>query len=422
MEGEMADKRILNKLVDLQGTNFEILDVEVNKDEIVWKISHRNKAYYICPNCHKKHKYAYDKAWIIIKDIPLGKKKMIWHVNRARIICKCHYRPLVEFLPFRSIHHRLTQRLVNLIEELLCTKMFTVADVARLFEIDYGIVYKIDHELLWRLIDSINIPHPENISVDEKSFRKGHKYVTVVTDIDSKKVIWVSEGRRKESLDEFFKIIGPEGCKKIKTVAKDLHEPYALSINEYIPHAKIIADKFHVIKKLNETLNECRKELERQSDLNVTRSKKRSEQLQWVLRYKNKKLHPGQLETLNVLQKVNERLYKAYLLKEYFYNIFDFKPSEINEAKDFLLLWIKKAKKYGFIALQEFVKFLERHFRIILNIILFQRTTAVSEGINRKISVIKCMAYGYRNIQYFMLKIMQRCGILGDRDVPISNA
>lgn len=404
----------INKLVDLQGTNFVVVDVKVEKKEVVWFIDHRKKWILKCPNCFKNHKWAYDKKWITIRDYPLGNKRMIWKVHRGRVLCDCHRIPMAEYMPFRSKHHRLTQRFVELIEETLSTKMFTVADVARLFEIDYGVVYKIDHELLWRLVNSIKIPHPENISVDEKSFRKGHKYVTIVTDTDTKKVIWVSKGRRKESLDEFFKIIGPEGCAKIKTVAKDLHEPYALSIKEYIPHAEVIADKFHVLKKLNETINECRKEVEGESKLNVTKSKKRGDQLQWVLRYKNNKLHPSQLESLEVLQKLNEKLYKTYLLKEYFYNLFEFKPNEIKEARDYILLWIKKAKKYKFEALQKFVGYIERHLRIILNIVIYKRTTAISEGINRKISVIKSMAYGYKNIQYFMLKIMQRCGILSD--------
>ena len=102
--------------------------------------------------------------------------------------------------------------------------MFTVSDVARLFNLDYGIIYKIDHDLLVRLWQQAEVPDPIHIAVDEKSYKKGHKYVTIVSDVERGMVIWVSEGNNKESLDEFFKILGPERCKKIETVSKDLHK------------------------------------------------------------------------------------------------------------------------------------------------------------------------------------------------------
>lgn len=418
----MANKKIINKLVDLQGTNFEVTDVKIEKRKIIWIIKHKKNANYRCPICFKKHKEYYDKKWITIKDVPLGNKRMLWEVLRFRISCKCYYKPMVEYLPFRSKHHRLTQRFVELIEEILSTKMFTVADVARLFEIDYGVVYKIDHELLWRLVNSIKIPHPENISVDEKSFRKGHKYVTVVTDTDIKKVIWVSEGRKKESLDEFFKIIGPEASAKIKTISKDLHEAYSLSIAEHAPQAEVIADKFHVMKHLNEAIDEYRKELISKEDLKKFNPKKRSEHLQWLIRYNFSNLGEKQLEKLDTISGLNMDLYKAYLLKEMFNPLFDFKPSEIKQAKGYLLSWIMEVMKTKFKPLKKFAEFAQRHLRTILNIVLFRKSSAISEGINRKISVIKSMAYGYRNIQYFKLKIMQRCGILGDPNLFLSDA
>src|SRR5690606_6018082 len=151
----------------------------------------------------------------------------------------------VEKMPFRSKHHRLTKRLEDYIEQVLCSKMFTVADVARLFELDYGVIYKIDHDVLFRLWQELEVPDPENIAVDEKSFKRGHSYVTIVTDVDRKQVIWVSEGNRKDSLDQFFKVLGKERCAKIKTVSKDLHVPYMASCREHIPQATEVADKFH---------------------------------------------------------------------------------------------------------------------------------------------------------------------------------
>lgn len=408
----MAQDIILNRLCDLQGTNFEVVDCQVKEKEIIWKIQHKSEAIYTCTRCGKQNTGCHDKRWITLRDQNFGNKKCTWKIKRARMLCSCSMSVRVESLPFRSRHHKLTQRFVDHIEQVLCSKMFTVADVARLFELDYSTIYKIDHEVLLRLWQNCEIPDPINISVDEKSFKKGHSYVTIVTDCDTRKVIWVSEGNRKESLDQFFQILGPERCKQIKTVSKDLHMPYALSCAEFVPNALEVADPFHVVKKLNETMDECRKELAVGSVLPVKKRKLIS-RLNWVLRYKFDNQSKKNLEKLEILATINEPLYKAYLHKESFYDFFDHLPSEVKDAENFLIAWIVEAFKSELKSLQSFAEYIKRNTKILLNIITTGRSSALSEGINRKISVIKSMAYGYRNINYFMLKIMQRCGVLG---------
>lgn len=410
---------ILDRLAGLQGTNFTITDVKVLDEKIIWQVEHRKNAEYTCQSCGQKTESCHDYRWITIKDYPFGNKACEWRVKRMRILCTCSNNVRVEAMPFRSKHHYLTQRFVDYIEQVLCTKMFTVADVARLFSLDYGVVYKIDHDVLFRMWQECEIPDPKHISVDEKSFKKGHNYVTLVTDVDLKKVIWVSEGNKKESLDQFFRVIGSERCEKIETVSKDLHKPYALSCAEYIPQAIEVADPFHVVKKLNDCMDDCRKELALGSKI---QSKKRKKifRLNWVLRYKQENMSSGHLESLSNLAKLNEPLYKAYLHKEAFYDFFNFRPSQVKQAEDFLILWIIEAFKSQLKGLQEFAEYISRNTQILLNIIKTQRSSAISEGINRKVSVIKSMAYGYRNIQYFMLKIMQRCGVLGSMWRPAS--
>lgn len=403
---------ILSRLCDLQGTNFEVTDCQVRDNEIVWRIEHKAVAVYLCPRCGAENQSRHDTKWITLWDVPFGKKSCKWLVRRARILCSCSMNVVVEKLSFRSRQHKLTQRFVDYIEQVLCSKMFTVADVARLFDLDYGTIYKIDHEVLRRLIQELQIPDPINIAVDEKSFKKGHNYVTIVTDCDSKKVIWVSEGNKKESLDQFFEILGKDRSAKIKTVSKDLHAPYAVSCAEHIPHAIEVADPFHVVKKLNDTMDECRKELSVGSVLPVGK-RKAIFRLNWVLRYKQENQSEKNLASLDELAKINEPLYLAYLHKEAFYDFFTFKPSEVKQAENFLIEWIVEAFKSKLKSLQAFAEYIERNTKILLNIILTERSSAISEGINRKIQVIKSMAYGYRNLNYFMLKIMQRCGVLG---------
>lgn len=184
-----------------------------------------------------------------------------------------------------------------------------------------------------------------------------------------------------------------------------------------LTHAIEVADPFHVVKKLNDTMDECRKELSVGSALTISK-RKAIFRLNWVLRYKQENQSEKNIESLDQLAKINEPLYKAYLHKESFYEFFNFSPRDVKDAENFLIQWIVEAFKSNLKALQNFAEYIKRNTKILLNIILTGRSSAISEGINRKIQVIKSMAYGYRNLNYFMLKIMQRCGVLGSMWKP----
>jgi transposase len=403
---------MLNKFVGIENTNFEVVDVKHLDFEIVWKIRHKEQAIHICPNCLKETPLVHSKSVVKLFDVPLGMKRQLLEIEIVKVLCTCTLSIRNEYLPFKAEGHRLTQRFVDYIEMLLCSKMLTVADTARIFGLDYGIVYNIDHAVLRRLVQHMEIPDPVNIAVDEKAWKRGHKYVTVVTDVDTATVIWVSEGRGKASLDEFFKILGPERCKKIETVSKDMHQEYADSCAEHIPQAKEVADAFHVIKHLNEAIDGCRKELIESQAL----SKEEKEQIKgtnWVLRYKQANLKDKNLIKLTDLETMNQPLFRAYLHKEAFYEIFKRKPEEIEAVKDLLKEWVNDALTLGFEAMNEFANFVKRHTLTILNAIQEKRSSSISEGINRKISVIIAMACGYKSLQYLKLKILQRCGVLG---------
>ncbi len=402
----------INRLLDLQETNFQVCDMDVKEDKIIYTIRHKEPAQYICKHCEHPHDSYHDKEWIHIQDLPLGNRKVIWKIERMRILCHCQMGYRVEKISFKSQKHFLTQRFVDYIGYTLCTKMFTVADVSRLFNLDYGIIYKIDHDVLLRLWQDAEVPDPIHIAVDEKSYKKGRKYVTIVSDVERKMVIWVSEGNDKSSLDEFFKIIGPERCARIQTVSKDMHKPYIASCNEHIPQAMEVADPFHVVKKLNEVLDACRKELVESPE--TTKSEKKSlKQMNWVIRYKQENMGNRNQSKLNQLERLNEPLYRAYLHKESFFEFFTFQSHEITKAGEFLDEWVRDAATIPMEAFKYFVGYIERHRDRILNIIKTGRSSSFSEAINRKINVLIGMAYGYHCLEYLKLKILQRCGAIG---------
>lgn len=407
----------INRALGFLGSNFQVCDMEVKETQIIFTVKHVQPARYICKHCGHACTSYHDKEWIYIQDGFWNQHKVVWKVERMRILCHCQMGYRTESIPFKSDKHFLTQRYVDFIEYTLCTKMMTVADVARLCNLDYGIIYKIDHDVLRRLWQHAKIPDPINIAVDEKSYKKGHKYVTIVTDTDLGKVIWVSEGNSKDSLDEFFKILGSERCQKIKTVSKDLHKPYIASCQEYIPQALEVADSFHVVKALNDTVEKCRKELI-ESPETTKPEKKRLKEMNWVIRYKQENMNQKNQSRLSQLERVNGPLYQVYLLKEAFFEFFTYRPEEIQGASDFLDEWIRDASSVSLAAFKSFVAYLNRHRERILNIVLTGRSSSISEAINRKINVLIGMAYGYHCLEYLKLKILQRCGVIGKYWTP----
>jgi transposase len=272
--------------------------------------------------------------------------------------------------------------------------------------VDYGIVYKIDHAILIELLQHAEIPEITRIGVDEKSFLKGHNYVTVVSCLERGKVIWATPGRDEAALDTFFQAIGPERAAKIEFVTRDECPAYIKSLHKNIPHAMQISDKFHVVKKLNEAIDAVRREL--------SADKEASKGFMWIMRHREFNLSDKQKIKLDELKDDNATLFELYLLKEKFFQFFSYRKNEADKAEDFLRDWLTKIASYGLEPLNKFVEFTVRHMWSMLNIIRTGFTNATSEGINRKINLIKSMAYGYKSVQYFILKILQRCGILGD--------
>ena len=352
----------ISRALGFQDSNFQVYDMEVKDNQITFTVKHAEPARYICKHCGHPCDSYHDKESIFIHDGFWNMHKVVWKVERMRILCHRQTGYRVESMPFKSPKHFLTQRFVDFIEFTLCTKMMTVADVARLCNLNYGIVYKIDHDVLIRLWQNAKIPDPINIAVDE--------------------------------------------------VSKDLHKPYIASCQQYIPQAIEVADSFHVVKKLNEVLDECRKELIESSETPKA-EKKILKEMNWVIRYTQENMSEKNLSKLDQLERLNEPLYRAYLHKESFFEFFTFKPGEEKAAGNFLDEWVKDALTVPINAFQQVVGYITRHRDRIINIITTGRSSSLSEAINRKINVIIGMAYGYHCLHYLKLKILQRCGIIG---------
>jgi transposase len=332
--------------------------------------------------------------------------------------CGKHRSELIDFLCPTSPH--ITMDLAWWINRL--SELTSVLSVSCLESVDKMACYKVDHYILQRLLQGYTIPKVTRISVDEvyarskKQQQEGETrddlFLTVIVDQRTRKVIWVAPSRRKEALDQFFAVIGPEACKEIQVVATDQHDAYAASVAEHCPNACVVWDRFHLVQKFNEALNEERKiELTRidpEGDMGDLMNGK----YRYV--YLTKAENRSKKDQLHIDQvmKLNERMAKLELIKENFHKIFN--------IADVQLAQIKLGECYQW-AMQINANCIVEWIRRIMgedrfwNFWIYRVTTGISEGINRAIKGLKWQAYGYKNMEYFMLKIMQKCGYLNHR-------
>lgn len=407
-----SQEQFIRLFTGLQESRFVFKELDIDAEEKMWTyVVEPDERARLCSNCgHEAEKHK--QQWIYLKDLPLGIQASVVRLKvlRWQVWCEACHGYFVEKMPFRGEAGRITRRLELYIEELVSNKMITVKDLARMFGLDWDTVYRIDMTLLMRRYREMPKPNPKHIAVDEKSFKKGHSYVTIITDVERAEVIYVSIGRSKKSLDEFFEWIGKERCQAIETIAMDLHADYHASAREFIPNAQHVPDKFHIMQRLNQAVDEAFRELTFKQTGTLAYGLPRD--IRWLIRRNLGNQSEKKMKSLESLKEMNQNLFEAYLLKDYFTNFFLFNASEIEPAKKFLIDWVVEAMKIKLKAFESFAGYVSRNIELLLNVIRTGRTSSICEGINTKISVIKRIAYGYRNIHYFMLKILQRCGVL----------
>jgi transposase len=298
--------------------------------------------------------------------------------------------------------------------------------VSQLESIDKETCYRIDKHILTRLLQGYKIPKVTRISVDEVYARSPRQmkededrddlFLTVIVDLKTHKVIWVSQSRKKEALDEFFSIIGEKGCAQIEVVACDQHKGYSASVMEHCPEATIVWDRFHLVQQFNEALNEDRRaELEKMDP-----EGKMAEEMQDLMNNKyryiflTKAKHRSEADRLHFeeVARINERIIKLELIKEHFHKVFDCqdeKEAQILMAD--VYQWAFDAQAWN---IWKWVSSIRGEQRL-WNYFRFKVTTAVSEGVNRVIKGLKWQAYGYKDMFYFALKILQKVGYLNSQ-------
>lgn len=299
------------------------------------------------------------------------------------------------------------------------SEITSVLQVSHLESVDKMSCYRVDKYILQRLLQGYKIPKVSHISVDEVYARGPRQlkenetredlFLTVIIDHRTRKVIWVSPSRRKEALDAFFAVIGKEACGEIKVVTCDQHRGYAESVREHCPKAALVWDRFHLVQAFNEALNEERK-------IEWEKSPKENNFLSGRNRYlfltkAHNRSRRDQKYFTEVVQS-NRKVAALEMLKERFHLVFECRSE--TEGREFLNECYEFAKYIRAKCIEKFLwSLMDR--KEFYNYFTHQITSGISEGMNRAIKGLKWQAYGYKDMHYFALKILQKCGYLNSR-------
>ena len=379
----------------------KISDIRVSTDGTLTLIKVKPDKRYlpICSGCLKPVKHVHSTETRAVYDLPMSGSKVLIYYTYRKVLCSdCHFK--VEHHDFVEPYSRVTTRFARYIYDL-CQKM-TITDVAEHTGLSWDQVRRIDKIQLKKRFSNLSLKKVTILCIDEISIKKRHHYLTIIADYHTGHVLDVIKSRTFDALAHFLEKLPTSVRENIQAVAMDMWDPYIKAFKEFCPQAKIVFDPFHVIAAFSRVIDKLRAEQYRQGDRDMQALMKKS---RFLLLKNPENLTKAQRPKLKAILKNNELLSAAYILKEYLKRLWQYKYPK--SAEKFLSYWCKLAYETDSDYLIKFAQMLRKYSYGLINHCRFPIHTARLEGINNKIKVIKRMAYGFRDLEYFKFKIIQ---------------
>jgi transposase len=337
-----------------------------------------------CPMCGKECKVhdTYERTW---RDLDLGLTVCVVHAKVPRTDCPEHGVKQIS-VPWAREYSRQTlnfeRRCLEMIREM------PVNAVARTMRISDDVLWNILGSYLSKAMDGVDMSRVRRIGIDETSCRKGHDYITLFVDMDTRKVLFAVHGRDSGTVKVFVSWLISHGGspEKITDVSCDMGSPFLKGVSEELPKAKVTLDRFHVMKLANDALNTVRTD--------VQASKKKKLRIKYQLLSRRKNLCEKKAEELDIVLKENAMIGSAYVLKEMLGDMYLLEEKE--HGKKYLDRWISFASAGVHNAVKKLARTISKHKEGILMWFDSKLSNGVLEGINSVIQGVKRMARGYR--------------------------
>ncbi|KIC72048.1 Transposase [Neochlamydia sp. EPS4] len=393
----MLNNDYLTKLINLEGVKFK--DIYIQEDTVRILITPINPTL-LCPYCSQPTFKLVDIKSKAYRDVDLAGRACYLEIDLRRFECQeccCTFNEPLDFAcPYRHYTKRYEQEVYKCCQETTAT--YT--------GLKFGMSDKTAAEIYYREAKSKqrhlqSLLPTQVMGIDEIAIHKGHKdFAVVITDLTNKRVIDILKDRKKATLKDYMAACNEEFKKEIKFVAIDLWAPYRAVVEEMLPKAKAVADRFHVMQNLNQALDCCRKRAKQESiDQEIWKDTK------YILLKNRENLTEQQEDLLGKILELKPDLKVYYKLKESFRSLFN----DLNDrqtGREKLSAWVLNIVRHKAAGYYEFVKTLLNWEENILNYFDKRVSSGFVEGVNNKIKVIKRKAYNFVNFENFRIKII----------------
>lgn len=350
-----------------------------------------------CPDCGSTNVWLKGHKTREFRSLPFGRKITTIILEVPRVYCHdCECTKQMS-ISFAKPHKRHTRFFETYVLDLLVA--MTCKDVAEHLDVSWDTVRDIEKTRLKRDFAKPPLKNVTHIAIDEIAIQKGHKYLTVVMDLTSGRVIFVGDGKSGDALIPFWKKFKRSRA-KIVAVCSDMSPAYTKAIRNHLPEAIHVFDRFHVMKLFNEKLTTLRKRLYRETPEKDAQNSLKGIRFTLLKRNPNEK----ESEKLEKALEVHADLAVAHALKEQLYGLWE--ADDYEEAFALLAEWIADAEWSNIPEMKAFAKTLRNHWDKILDYYYCEITSGPLEGLNNKIKTLKRQSYGFRDQEYFKLKIL----------------
>ena len=383
---------------------MERVELKLEQGEVHVYLEHEGKREWACAQCgalcplydHQEERQG--------RHLDTCQYRTILHAAPPRSQCREHGVRAVK-LPWAEANSRFTALMEGL--AIAWLKHASQKAVAERLHLSWDEIHGIMERAVERGLARRQAEEIPRLGVDEKAFRKGHKYLTLVNDLKQNRVLYVAEGREQSSLEGFWATITEEQRDSIQAVAMDMWDPYLDSVRKHLGEAdkKVVFDKFHVAQHLGEAVDRVRrrehKQLKGEGDERLTGTK-----YAWLSNPAT--MDAEQRREFAILRQSELKTARAWALKETamaLYNYVYEKP-----ARKHFQWWYNWAMRSRLEPMKEKARMLKRRFENIITYLRHRITNAASESLNAKIQWVKYTARGFRNKQNFINAIYFHCG------------
>jgi len=378
---------------------YQYVKTEYEGEKVIFTVRQGPEALR-CAACGSRHVARRGSQLRRFRSLPIGSRPVQTVLEVPRLSCgDCG---AVRQVPvgFADERRSYTKSFERYVLEL--SRHMTIRDVARHLQVGWDVVKDIQKRSLSKRFRHIRLKHLRQIAIDEIAIGRGHRYLTVVLDLVSGAVVFIGDGKGAEALEPFWARL-KRAHADIKAVACDMSPAYISAILTNLPKAVLVFDHFHVIKLFNEKLSDLRRDLYREATEKLHKDVLKG--TRWLLLKNPENLDPARNEAkrLHEALMLNQPLATAYYMKDDLRRVWEQPDKEA--AQRVLDAWVRRGEASGIRILIKFAQTLAAHRNSILNYYDYRISTGPLEGTNTKIRVLQRQAYGFRDTEFFKLKI-----------------